>query len=135
MTSLDHVIAYVWPDSPYLALERVGQLKDIIRRHNRLSTSRLLVVTAPAGPSSEDTSRAELAALKLRNSVLKDLYPSIRHDEPALATLPPLFLACNERDEILRRYRTELPNRDTEMKGEPTAKQPRIVVWFFLVDC
>lgn len=135
MTSIDHVIAYVWPDSPTLALERVGQLKDIIRRHNRLSTSRLLVVTAPAGPGSDDTSRADLVARKLRNAVVQELYSAVRPGEPPLATLPPLFLACNERDEILRRYRTELPNRDSEVKGEPGAKQPRIVLWYFLVDC
>lgn len=135
MTGIDHVIAYVWPDSPSLAIERIGQLKEIMRRHNRLSTSRLLVVTAPAGPSSEDTSRADLVALKLRNAVVKELFPAVRPGEPTLATLPPLFLACNERDQILRRYRAELPNRDAEVKGEPSAKQPRIVIWFFFVDC
>jgi len=135
MTNINHVIAYVWPDNPALVLERVGQLKEILRRHTRLSTSRLLVVAAPAGTSAIDTSRAEQIARSLRNQIVTDIYPATHPEKPALPTLPPLLLGCNERDELLRRYRQVLPNRDTEVSGEPKVNQRRIVLWFFLVDC
>ncbi len=135
MTNINHVIAYVWPDNPALVLQRVGQLKEILRQHTRLSTSRLLVVAAPAGTSAVDTSRAEQIARSLRNQVVADIYPATHPEKPALPTLPPLLLGCNERDELLRRYRQVLPNRDLEVSGEPKANQRRIVLWFFLVDC
>ena len=87
----------MWPDSPYLAPERVGQLKDIIRRHNRLSTSRLLVVTAIRRAEQRGHEPRGACCAEAAEPVLKDLYPSIRHDEPALATLLPLFWrATNE---------------------------------------
>ena len=135
MTNINHVIAYVWPDSPALVLERIGQIKEVLRRHTRLSTSRLLVVAAPAGTSSIDTSRAEQIARSLRNQIVTDIYPATHPEKPTLPTLPPLLLGCNERDELLRRYRQMLPNRDTEVIGEPKSNQRRIVLWFFIVDC
>lgn len=136
MTSVSHVMAYTAPDAPpALALERIGQFKEMARRHTRLSTSRLLVVAAPAGTSAAETSQAEQVALKLRNQVVFDIYPQANPGQPPLPALPPLLLGCRERDELLRRYQQMLPNRDTPVSNEPRPNQKRIVLWFFLVDC
>lgn len=136
MTNVSHVMAYVLPDTvPVLALERIGQFKELVRRHTRLSTTRLLVVAAPAGTSAAETSQAEQVALKLRNQLVLDIYPQSNPDQPPLPTLPPLLLGCRERDELLRRYQQILPNRDTPVSNEPKPNQRRIVLWFFLVDC
>lgn len=136
MTSIPHIMAYVWPDGPpALALERVGQFKELMRKHTRLSTTRLLVVAAPAGTTATETSQAEQVALRIRNQVINELYPQSNPGQAPLPTLPPLLLGCRERDELLRRYQQILPNRDTPFANEPKPNQKRIVLWFFLVDC
>lgn len=135
MTTVEHVMAYQRVSGDFdFAQERLGRLKKYVREHHRLSTTRLLVVAAPAGTLGADSQLAEYVATKLRDRVAA-LYQEEHKDQSPLRVLPPLQLACKERDELMHRYQQALPNRDTPVLGEPTGKDKRIVLWFFLVDC
>lgn len=133
MASFEHVLSYVRPDSRAIALERVGQIKNLLRAHSRMSTTRVLVIAMAAGPSAADTVQAEGIARALRNQIVTGLYPAVHQNEAPLQTLPPLLLSCNQREEVLRRYRQT--GRDRQLPGEPGDKDRRILLWTFIVNC
>lgn len=133
MASFEHVMSYVRPENNTIALERVGQIKSLLRAHSRMSTTRVLVIAMAASPSAADTVQAETVARALRNQIVTGLYPAVHPGEKPLPTLPPLLLGCNQRDEILRRYR-QTP-RDRQLPGEPGDKERRILLWAFVVNC
>lgn len=136
LANTTHVLAFVRPDETgTLTIERVGQIKALLRSHARLSTTRVLVVAMPAGPTAEDTVKAEAIARGWRNQIVQSLYPAVRPTEAPLPALPPLTLGCNQREEILRRYKLAQPGRDKPLPGEPGDRERRILLWFFLVDC
>jgi hypothetical protein len=133
MASFEHVLSYVKPVANALTLERVGQIKNLLRTHPRMSTTRLLVIAMPPGPSAADTVQAEQLARALRNQIVQGLYPVVHPNEQQLPALPPLLLGCNQREEILRRYR--MTSRDRQLPGEPGDKERRILLWTFIVNC
>ncbi len=132
----DHVMAAVRPQqSAALSAVKVGYIKTLLRQHVRAPTTRLLVVAMPAGRDAKDTEMAESVARRLRNWTVETLYPSVHAGEEPLPALPPVFLSCAQKEEILRRYLKANPQRDVPVPGEPGLSERRILLWFFLVDC
>ncbi|HMU40128.1 MAG TPA: hypothetical protein PKE31_14060 [Pseudomonadota bacterium] len=143
MASLDHVVVYYFPgqDPRHPDDERKAIIKNLVRRHVRRPTTRLLVAAMPAYvpskmPAHTIVPLVEQAARSLRQ-VVGEYYAAERRlahpNEAPLRMLPATGLSCNHPGQILRPYLRQ--KDDQPFVNEPRVGQPQIVAWAFLVDC
>lgn len=139
MVHIDHSIAYLRPTETELDSVRVAELKRMYGAHVRFSTTRLLVLVLPAGESPTYEVQAEKIAERLRRKLIDEDFPAVESEKKSsvgpLKSIQFKPLKCKERNSLLGNYRSALPKRDIEVGNEPKGTQPRIVLWFFLLDC
>lgn len=142
MATLDHVMIYYYPgvDASNPADERRAMIKNLVRRHIRRPTTRLLVVALPAAIPAKFAASVRIEVGEMARSLRKlvgEFYVAERREahpkEAPLPMLPATAITCNQAEAVLRPFLRIPDNRP--LPREPQRGQPQIIIWAFLVDC
>lgn len=142
MANLDHAMIYYYPgvDASNPAVERRAMIKNLVRRHVRRPTTRLLVVALPASIPAKFAAAVRIEVGEMARSVRKlvsEFYVAERREahpnEAPLSMLPPTAITCSQPEAVIRPFLRIPDNRP--LPREPQRGQPQIVIWAFLVDC
>lgn len=142
MSTLDHVMIYYYPgvDASNPADERRAMIKNLVRRHVRRPTTRLLVVALPASIPAKFAASVRIEVGEMARSLRRlvgEFYVAERREthlkEAPLPMLPATAITCNQAEAVLRPFLRIPDNRP--LPREPQRGQPQVIIWAFLVDC
>lgn len=136
MAQQPHIMAYLDPRRGAASLTdlRRGQLLRLVNQQVLLTSTRLLVVTMPVpgmdGQEAETREPAEHLALQLRALLIR-LHPQLRE----LNLLMPQNINCSKTTREFPRLFARQNPADRPEPAEPTARQPHVAAWIFLLNC
>lgn len=132
MIDQPHMMAYLDPRQGVKSLtdRRRGQLVRLTEQQVLLSSSTLLVVTMAAGGLTSSEDEVIKHARELRKLVL-ETHPKLN----TVRILPAQTIGCNNTTKRYPIQFAKLNPADRAEAPEPTAKQPQVIAWVFLVNC
>lgn len=130
MIKEEHVLVRLWPDAGLTSMTqgRKNQLSRLVGKGGFRPISSVLVIAQPQSDKPEDSNEALAQARRLKR------YLNETMKVPEHQLHGPLPVTCRGKSQLLDMYARAKPD-DKPDREEPQARDPKIAVWVFRLDC